>query len=59
MARHFSEQRRDQAVTERRVFTLDADRWSALVAALDAPPRLLPRMQKLLTEPGYFDSESV
>jgi uncharacterized protein (DUF1778 family) len=32
--------------------------WSEFQTALDAPPRPLPRMQRLLTEPGFFDADS-
>jgi hypothetical protein len=41
---------------DRKIFNLNAEQWTTLQAALDAPPRILPRMKKLLTEPGYFDS---
>jgi uncharacterized protein (DUF1778 family) len=34
---------------------LDADRWKAFMTALDAPPRPLPRLKRLLNEPGFFD----
>jgi hypothetical protein len=33
-----------------------ADRWAAFVAALETPPRRLPRLAKLLGEPGPFDT---
>lgn len=36
---------------------LNAEQWTTLQAALDAPPRVLPRMQELLTKPGFFDSK--
>jgi uncharacterized protein (DUF1778 family) len=36
---------------------LDADQWEAFMAALDAPPRPLPRLKRLLNEPGFFDRD--
>jgi uncharacterized protein (DUF1778 family) len=50
--------RADEALADRRMFSLDADAWQAFLAALDAPPRPLPRIQRLLTEPGFFDAPS-
>src|ERR1039457_3030161 len=48
--------RAEETLAERRVFGLDAEKWAAFQAALDAPVRLLPRLQTLLAEPGFFDS---
>ena len=48
--------RADEALADRRTFVLDAHQLKAFIAALDAPPRPLPRMQRLLTEPGFFDT---
>lgn len=48
--------RADETLAARRTFGLDAKRWTAFQAALDAPTRALPRMQQLLEEPGFFDS---
>lgn len=48
--------RADEALAERRSFVLSAARWKEFTAALDAPPRPLPRMERLLTEPGFFDA---
>ncbi len=47
--------RADETLADRRAFVLDADTWQAFVTALDAPPRNLPRVQRLMTEPGFFD----
>ncbi len=44
-----------ETLPDRRYFGLDAERWEAFLAALDAPPRDLPRMRKLLAEPSVFD----
>jgi uncharacterized protein (DUF1778 family) len=48
--------RADEALADRRSFVLNKDQWQAFVTALDAPPRPLPRMQRLLTEPGFFET---
>ena len=48
--------RADEALVDRRMFGLNATQWKAFVAALDAPPRALPRLERLLNEPGFFDA---
>jgi uncharacterized protein (DUF1778 family) len=40
-----------EALPDRQHFGLDAARWKAFLAALDA----LPRLQRLLTEPSVFE----
>ena len=50
--------RANETLAERQSFGLDDQRWSAFLAALDAPSRNLPRMARLLKEPGFFDSDS-
>ena len=47
--------RADEALADRRTFSLKAAQWKAFIAALDAPPRPLRRLQRLLKEPGFFD----
>jgi uncharacterized protein (DUF1778 family) len=49
--------RANEALADRRVFTLNAAQWKAFTEALDAPPRALPRLQRLMLEPGFFDPE--
>ena len=49
--------RADEVLADRRSFGLNPAQWKAFLAALDAPPRLLPRLERLLREPGFFDSE--
>lgn len=44
-----------ETLPDRQHFGLDAKRWAAFMAALAAPPRPLPRLAKLLSEPGPFD----
>lgn len=46
----------NETLADRQQFGLDADCWAAFQAALDAPPRPLPRTQRLLREPGVFDT---
>lgn len=48
--------RADEALADRRTFPLSKAKWTEFLAALDAPTRPLPRMQRLLTEPGFFDA---
>ena len=48
--------RAEEALADRRVFQLSPETWNAFVTALDAPPRDLPRLRKLLTEPGVFSN---
>jgi uncharacterized protein (DUF1778 family) len=46
--------RAEEALADRRSFHLDAERWKAFIAALDTPPRDLPRLKRLLREPSIF-----
>lgn len=48
--------RAHEMMADRRMFVLSQAKWDEFQAALDAPPRTLPRMQRLLTEPGFFDA---
>ena len=47
--------RADETLVERQRFELDAPRWAAFMAALDAPPRALPRLRHLFDEATPFD----
>ena len=47
--------RAEEMLIERRRFELGPDRWAAFVAALDSPPRDVPRLRRLFAEPGPFD----
>ncbi|MBI4968402.1 MAG: DUF1778 domain-containing protein [Rhodospirillales bacterium] len=42
------------ALADRRLFTLDAKRWQQFQALLDRPPQAKPRLAKLLREPSRF-----
>jgi uncharacterized protein (DUF1778 family) len=48
----------EERLADRRLFTLDAKRWDAFVAALDAPPRRQARLERLFHEPSVFDPKS-
>lgn len=45
----------EAVLAERSRLNLDAEQWEAFQAALDAPPRRHPRMERLLTEPTLLD----
>ena len=47
--------RADETLADRTRFVLDADRWKAFMEALDAPPRAIPRLSRLLKEPSVFE----
>ena len=38
-------------------FSLDKKQWKKFISALDAPPKNIPALRKLLTEPGVFDEK--
>ena len=46
--------RAGETLADHKSFHLDAARWEAFQAALDAPPRDLPDLKRLLSEPGIF-----
>lgn len=48
----------EEQLADRRIFTLDTESWNEFVAALDAPPRRNPRLERLFREPSVFDRES-
>lgn len=50
--------RAEETLADRSRFGLDADRWKAFLAALDAPPRDLPRLARLFHEPSVFEREA-
>ncbi|AOH84468.1 hypothetical protein AWL63_11320 [Sphingomonas panacis] len=47
--------RAEETLPDRQHFGLDAEQWAAFQTALDAPTRPLPRLARLLSEPGPFD----
>jgi uncharacterized protein (DUF1778 family) len=48
--------RADQTLADRTRFGLDGERWQKFLEALDAPPREIPRLARLLQEPSVFES---
>jgi uncharacterized protein (DUF1778 family) len=48
--------RADEALANRRTLVLDAMQWKEFMAALDAPPRSLPSLKRLLKKPGFFEA---
>ncbi len=50
--------RAEETLADRTRFVLDRERWDEFVAALDAPPRVLPRLERLFREPSVFERES-
>lgn len=47
--------RAEETLSDRQHFGLDAERWTVFLEALDAPPRRLPRLKKLLQTPSVFE----
>lgn len=45
-----------EVLADRRLFLLDDTQWTAFIAALDAPARPLPRLERLLNEPSILDA---
>ena len=45
----------ENVLAERRQFSLSPEAWDKFQAALDAPTRKHPRMERLLKEPSVFD----
>jgi uncharacterized protein (DUF1778 family) len=48
----------EERLADRRVFTLTAKDWNAFLAALDAPPRRVERLERLFRERSVFDADS-
>ncbi|TIQ34833.1 MAG: DUF1778 domain-containing protein [Mesorhizobium sp.] len=48
--------RAEETLADRRSFGLNADKWAEFMAALDAPPRDLPHLKRLLSEPSIFSN---
>ena len=44
-----------EALADRREFVLDDEQWQTFVAALDAPDRARPELDRLLREPSVFE----
>jgi uncharacterized protein (DUF1778 family) len=46
----------EQVIADQAQFTLPKKKWAAFCAALDAKPRSIPALRRLLTRPGAFDA---
>jgi len=47
----------EQALADQRRFSLNAEQWSAFIAALDRPVQSKPRLRRLFTEPGVLEKQ--
>jgi uncharacterized protein (DUF1778 family) len=47
--------RADETLAERQRFTLDVEQWTAFMAALDAPSRPAPRLERLFRDTSSFE----
>jgi uncharacterized protein (DUF1778 family) len=47
--------RAEETLADRTRFVLNAEQWKAFLAALDAPPRDLPRLERLFREPSVIE----
>ncbi len=45
----------DVTLADQRHLFMNEEQWEKFQAALDAPPRDLPRLRRLLNEPSFFD----
>jgi uncharacterized protein (DUF1778 family) len=50
-----AKQAAEEALLDQRFFYLDTVEYAAFLEALDAPPRNLPELRKLLTEPAPWE----
>lgn len=48
--------RAEETLPDRRYFGLNAERWEAFMAALDAPPRDIPALERMMREPSLFET---
>jgi len=47
--------RAEETLPDRRKFQLNDKQWKEFLAALDAPPRSMSRLKRLLKEPSVFE----
>lgn len=45
----------EDVLADRRRFAVPTDQWDEFVRLLDAPPRTLPRLRRLLASPSVLD----
>lgn len=46
-----------EILAEQTQFILSAEKWAEFCEALDAPPRQIPALRKLLTQPSILDEQ--
>ena len=46
----------EQALTDQTRFVVDKKRWAAFMKALDEPPKAIPAIRKLFSEPSIAES---
>ncbi|MDD5494099.1 MAG: DUF1778 domain-containing protein [Dehalococcoidia bacterium] len=46
-----------EVMADRRLFLLNDEQWDAFMAALDAPPQPMPRLERLFKEPSALEKE--
>ena len=46
----------EDVLADRRRFVLPQEQWEAFARLLDAPPRSLPRLRRLLASPSVLDA---
>jgi uncharacterized protein (DUF1778 family) len=51
--------RAEETLADRQHFGLDAERWEAFMAALEAPPHEIPALEKLMREPSIFEGRDL
>jgi len=44
-----------ETLADRQSFQLDPEQWEAFLAALDAPPKVHPRLARLLQQPSVLE----
>lgn len=49
-------ERADEALADRRLFSIPSEKWGDFMAALDAPPRDVPRLSNLLGQKTPFEA---
>lgn len=49
--------RAEQQLADRVNYSVSAEQWQGFMEALDRPPRELPRLQRLMTEPSALEQK--
>ena len=48
-----------EVLADQRLFLLNDEQWTEFMEALDAPPQVVPQIQRLFREPSPFDAPMV